>query len=824
MGGEIQKHFCKSVIGLFICIVVFFGLCSLQSFAQQTGAPGQDTDSSNISELIRISDSDGKQVKSGAFRVGNAGTIDISSSFEVFGDVHGSGSLLVAAQGVCNYTDGDNNSVLEPSCAFSNTEERHPTFVADVNAHYVGVGTNIVQGKLSVYSGANEFVNGALYATSSSSYGVWGVAQADNMAGIFGIAFEPYSVAVFGKSIDKYSWGVSGFSDSTGSAPAGLFWGNVIVTGGYIQGNASGLYRVSSINDASLAVSQGGRGLGVWGNKNPITIGATSTTQVTEGFPFTSGERIRSFSVFIRPKGSGNYSLLTSAFPVTASMTTAALTFVNTSGTEYEAKVFAHIENTLSITVQHITSDGAAYAVNNVQPVQFSGSGLYELKASVGPGQSPTFTWQFDTSSPRGQLCYKQSDGIAVNCVPPNSGPIDAETVYYKFPPSYTGNTWQDQIKVTWSGSEDVTRTFTIKVIDIQVSSAPILAQYNAGNGTVLQTQIPFTYKTPSGSGDINELSAEVVVPESESVRGNESVGLAVAGDGTPVLVYTAPGINLDSEALGSRGVTAPIALYPATNPEVKKLVTAYLVPEITVLTKYITGDQNGVDTNTVGVSRPLTVDAIIGGYTSPQGTLSCDGCFAGKVDLPAAFQTESLGAGNIAITWHPPTGYPPELSVVKNKTIYVSTLVASDATGSRNTNIVIPVTVDFGENTATILSQLPAIAYQLNRTVPIAITDYSLNLHVKGGNARVTAITSVGNNNTSEVTFNSDSCNGGSPFTLSVRNPGDLREEKNISVSVTGCVANTCTNCSGCPDDLKHCDSCCDIYVIGDPDQGGGV
>ncbi|MFA5030709.1 MAG: hypothetical protein WC495_03910 [Patescibacteria group bacterium] len=810
MGGETQKHFWKSIIGLFFGIVVFFGLCSLQSLAQQTGAPGQDTDSSNISELIRISNPDGKQVKSGAFRVGNSGTIDISSSFEVFGDVHGSGSLLVAAQGACNYMEGE-NSVLEPSCAFSNTQERHPTFVADVNANYVGVGTNIEKGKLSVYSGANEFVNGALYATSSSGHGVWGVAQAANMAGVFGIAVEPNSVAVFGKSIDKYSWGVSGFSDSTGKAPAGLFWGNVIVTGGYIQGNASGLYRVSSINDASLAVSEGGRGLGVWGNKDPITIGAASTTQVTnaDGFPFKSGERIRSFSVFIRVKNTGNYVLLTNAIPVTASMTTTALKFVNTSDIEYEAKVFAHIENTLSITVQHITSDGGVYAVDNIQPVQFVGSGLYELKASVGPGQSPTFTWQFDTSSPKGQLCDKQFEGVAVNCVPPNSGSIDAETVYYKFPPSYTNNTWQDQIKVTWSGSEDVTRTFTIKVIDIQVPSAPILAQYNAGNelATASRVPIPVTYITPSGISDVSELTFVPVIPEGESSRGNEAAD--------PISGYRAPGINLDDEALGSRGVTAPIAIYPTTNPEVKKLVTVYLVPEITVLTKYISGDQNGVDTNTVGVSRPLTVDAIIGGYTSPQGTLSCgdNDCFEGQVNLPAIFQVGSLGAKNIAITWHPPTGYPPELSVVKNKTIYVSRLVASDATGSRNTNIVIPVTVDFGVTGAELtqlLSQLPATAYQLNRTVPIAITDYSLNPHVKGGNARVTAITSVGNNNTSEVTFNSDSCNGGSAFALSVRNPGDLREVKNIVVTVTGCSAHTCTNCAGCPNDPKHCDTCC--------------
>lgn len=808
MGGQIKKHIIRDILLLGLGVFAVFGLFSLQSHAQQTGAPGQDTNSSNISDLLRITDPDGIQVKPGALRVGNSGTLDISSTFEVYGDLHSSGSLLIVAEGTCN----DATNTLEPACTFSTIGQKYPTFVADVAQNYVGVGTNNPTGKLALYSQQNEFVNGAVYATSTAGNSVWGVTSANNAAGILGLAINPNSVAVYGKSIDKYSRGVSGFSNGTG-APAGLFWGNVVVTGGYIQGNASGLYRVSSINDSSLTVAEGGRGIGAWANGEPIIVNAStnSLNPQTIALPFNSGERIRSLTVYARVKDTGSYKLLDSTMPITVSMTPQQLTFTNSSASQYQVIVFAHIENTLSITIEHPGTNGAIYAVNNTQPVLYAGNGLYEMRANVGPGLSDEFTWKFSTPSPRGQLCYKQSEGVAVNCVS-TSGAINAETVYYKFPASYTGNyTWQDPVEVTWAGSTDVVRTVNLKVIDIQTPTTPIVAQYNAGNGTVPRVNIPVTYKTPSGIGQISELTFEPVIPEGESPRNIEDIDSS--GN------YRAPEIALDDlAALGSRGVTAPISISPTTNPGAEKIVTLYLVPNVNLQTHYAFAaapQTDAEDTNTTAASKPLNVVATITGYNgaTPANTLTCSGCTSGTSSPWGFTKTASnLGPHLIQVTWTPTSGYPAGVQLVKSKTVYVSTLVAANASGAYNTNIVVPVTVNFnatGTELATILSALHPSVYQLNQTVPVG-TDYTLNPTVKGGSGHVTGITSVNNNNVSEITFNSSSCNNGSPYSVSLRNPSDLREEKTVNITVTGCPTNTCTNCSGCPNDLKHCDPCC--------------
>ena len=812
MGGQIKKHFIKDMLLLGFGVFAVFGLFTLQSNAQQTGPPGQDTNSSNILDLLRISDPDGIQVKPGGLRVGNSGTIDISSTFEVYGDLHGNGNLLIVTQGVCN----DANNALEPACAFNTVGEQHPAFIADINQYqlplrnYVGVGTNYPAGKLSISSQQNEFLNGAVYATSTAGDGVWGVSSANPAAGIFGLAINPNTVAVYGKSVDKYSRGVSGFSNGTG-APAGLFWGNVVVTGGYIQGNASGLYRVSSINDSSLSVSEGGRGLGVWGNGEPITVDAnTSVNPQTIQLSFNSGERIRSLTVYMRVKDTGSYTILDSSMPVTVSMTPQQLSFRNTSPTEYQAIVFAQIENTLNITVGHPVANGVIYAVNNTQPILYSSNGLYEMSASVGPGLSNEFTWKFSTSSPRGELCNVQTEGEPVNCKSNPNETISGETVYYKFPASYTGDvTWQDPIEVTWAGSTDVVRIVNLKVVDIQTPTTPIVAEYNAGNGTVPRVNIPVTYKTPSGIGQISELTYEPVIPEGEETDARNDIE-DVDSSGN----YRAPEIVLDDFAgLGSRGTTAPVRIYPTTNPEAEKIVKLYLVPNVNLQTHYAFAQSPQTDiedTNTTAASKPLNVVATITGYNNavPANTLTCSGCTSGSIFSKNA---SNLGPHLISVTWTPTTGYPADVQLTKSKTVYVSTLVVpANASGVHDTNIVVPVTVNFnatGPGLATILSALQPSVYQLNQTVPVG-TDYTVNPTVKGGNNHVLAISSV--DNISEITFNSSSCNNGTAYTVSLRNPSDLREEKTVSISVTGCSTNTCANCGGCPNDLRNCDPCC--------------
>jgi|GEM_PF-4853763 len=835
MGGQTKKQLVRDILMLSMAVFMIFGLFSIKSYAQQTGAPGQDTNSSNVPDLIRINDTDGKQVKEGSFRVGSAATIDIASAFEVFGDIHGQGDLLIAALGTCQYVDGNGDPLLEPACGFDTIGESYPAFVADVNKDYVGIGTNGIVGsnnlnsKLAVYSQLNdEYLNGAVYATSTAGNGVTGITEdtTNKKAGIFGLAVNPNSVAVYGKSVDKYSRGVAGFSNETG-APAGLFWGNVVVTGGYIQGNASGLYRVSSINDSSLTVSQGGRGLGVWGNKVPITVEANNpptenTKTTTVDLSLEPGQRIRSFTVFIRAQGAADYTLLNSSIPVTATMTPSALTFINSSNTVYEAKVFAHIENTLSITVEHPTTDGV-FSVNNTQPVIFTGGGLYELKANVGAGQSTTFDWKFDTLKPKGQICQKQSDGVAVNCVPPNSGSITTTdgSIYYKFPASYSGDaTWQDPIKITWGGSSDVTRTINLKVIDIQTPATPIVAEYDAGSNDaegnlVPRVHIPVTYKTPSGVGTVSELTFALVIPEGESTRSVEDVDSS--GD------YRAPDIVLDNAtALGARSITAPISISPVGNPETEKLVTLYLVPHLDIQTTYATdtdGQLAGTESNTVATGLDLNVNSNLFGYNEPptNDTLVCDGCLGGQ-DVPGIFRSTVLGKHTITLTWTPPSGdYPASVQLVKSKDIYVSTLVVSNTSGGRNTNISVPVKVDFGEDLKDAVIALASTAYQLNSTVPVSDNLYystdqavSTNPTLKGGSSRVKAISYPSDtSNVTDVTFYSDSCNSGSPFTLYARNPSDLREEKSIDVTVTGCTSTSCYNCSSCPNGPK-CDPCC--------------
>lgn len=659
------------LLSLIIGVVAFFGLASFSVYAQVTGAPGDDEDAINIPNLLRITDPDGngKQVKHGNLRLGSSTVFDISATLEVFGDLHAQGTLVSSGAGVCD----------DVVCAYTEGAEQYPTFVAQTDADFVGIGTdNPNSGRMAVLARATEnLTNGATYVQSTVDHGVIGVTGAGNKAGLYGIVTNPNMYAVYGKSVDiTTNRGITGIGIA--GSPAGLFYGNLLITGGFLQGDASLLYRVASINDTSLPATEGGRGIGAWTNVSEVTIGASGSQEIDTGLD--ESQVIRSIQVLIRKNNGApeSWHILRASDPVdlVVDSGTKKLTFSNTSADTFNIRTIIHVETGVSIAVFH-----EGNPVANSQAVLFEPSGLYELNAEVSSGLSQSFSWKFTSLTPKGQLCEKIGEGLTGTCLSTSSGTIIGADVYYKIPASYAGdNPPTDSIEVVWQGGVgDIKRLINIQPIHI-IPPVNKAIEYNDVSGVDVSAEI----KIPATYGSYVEAYTL------ESPRGTASI--SAAG------VYQAPNIGLDQD-LGPLGPEEKIRV-TLLGTGISYVYSVWLVPSIVLDTTFpddlatpLDAPQVGLSTTTTIENKPLDIDSQVSAnpYAS-NAALSCAGGCVEPDILPPVFLTGSLGAQQLVATWTPNAApYPAGFSYAKSRTIYVGRLTGSGS-GTVPRNVVFRV------------------------------------------------------------------------------------------------------------------------------------
>lgn len=759
-----------------VAIGAFFAFSGVV-YSQSTGAPGLDTDAENVSGLIRVDDEDGTglQIKSGSLRIGSAKTIDLNANFEVFGDLFGHGSLLIAGDGVCQTS----------SCKFSDEGTvKNVPFLVQKDDDFVGVGTNNIvdsnvsgysPGLLAIYSQENRFPNGAAYATSTSNHGVYAKTSQSLRAGIYSFASGAYMYGVFGKAVDIENRGITGIKPDGGTI-AGLFKGNVLVSGGFMQGNASGLIRVGSINDASLPAGDGGRGLGAWATRQDIAVPAKSTT--VYAMNLGDGELLRSLDILVAEDGSTEYRtygthVRFSLTPISVTYNAEELTIINTSIFAYNVRFVAHIETGISIRVTH-----GFDTVSDYQPELYKSGDFYKLTADVSASVK-NFSWKFVTSPARGSLCGADQNGNVVTSTCTKDGTITGQTIYYQQPSAYSGTPPSETFKIRWEGGTgDIFRDITLQLVDVKAKTN--VAEY--GEDTALSV-----ISTPAPS----YVQYSLVNAKRDAVENLTSNG-----------VYTPPAISLFSE-----GYDEKVTVRATYEDKLSIEYDVYIVPRINVTTKFPDGPQAGQASSTVANGLALNAEVALSGlevgvnpsYATISGacinadSTSCTSELVKNSNSLFVLTPNSIQTKTLAFTWTPPVAevqpngvYPSSLSftddLVNPHEVYVSKISSSG--GGTGTPRDITFTITGWENSTGLLSTLLPMN-ELEFTNPFA------NQHIGGYGTLGSIINTAPNITTARIISTA-----ASNYYVKGRNPNDYRDTSQQTVVVPG--GSTCTCVKG--------------------------
>lgn len=795
-----RVSFQRMVFVVFGVVVMGFSFFSYIAHGQSTGVPGVDIDAENIPSLVRVEDVDatGKQIKIGRFRVGSAQTIDLTANFEVLGDLHTYGSLLVAASGVCS------SSV----CSFSSDGQKYPPFLVQIDQDFVGIGTNnndetngtlkdgYTPGTLGVFSGIDEFENGAVYVTATSDHAIYGQTAANLRAGVFGYVSSADSYGVFGKAVDVNNRGVVGINKSAEDAVAGYFKGNVVVTGGFLQGNASELLRVASVNDGFLPASDGGRGIGAWATRQDITAGPNTTT--TYAINIGEGEILRSLDILIADTNSPEvYKTYGSHISevgdankivVTHSTDDKTISIFNPSPTiTYVVRFMAQIETGVSIRVSHDST-----SISDLQPILFESSSNYELTAEVS-ATAQTFKWKFITSPVRGSLCEIANPN---NCI--TTGEISGASVFYKQP---TGPFSESNpppavtIRVTW-GTESLSifRDITLQLIDLQpVTSLGGYVTAEYGTNTQLTVSSLYDENTYNGSGLVYFLPLT-------SPRTGEN--LSTTGE------YTPPTEGLFS----SPGFEEKVNVTARFDNKFDFSFDVYIVPRINVETRFPddgTSQENQVS-HTVAVGQDLELEVgVVGVYEVAYEDTQVACTPASSCGLTENTSTYTLNATEIgekviSVSWEAPTGesYPASFVYTRPPVSVYASKIESSGGGSGAPRTITFTVQGYTGGIGTLNTFLPVnnVAF----TLPIS----SYNNHIGSGGAISTIYISAPSSTFAYFT----STSAGATYSVVGRNPNDLRDTTTQTITIPG-GTEPCIDCDKyCPG--ASCPACCSIII----------
>ena len=763
---------------------------------QPPGSTNPDS-SSNISGLIRLAPVSGTgQFKSGSLAVGTSTIANIAQRFEVYGDTKVVDSFLVGTSGTV-----DMNTYQLPCYTTPGDSVSNPVFyVRDANNVYIGGSSALacaVAAKLTVSSGDNEYPDGAIYSTSNLKNGVWGYSSDANSAdgtiaaGVKGQVGTTGAVAVYGEAVDYRNTGL--FAQASAGAIAALFKGNVTVEGGYLQGNGSGLYRVSSLYDASLPTN-GGQGMGVWA-KRDISV-ANGTSNIALGL--ATGELVRSYSVMVNVLG--NYQLYTqAAFPkLQILLSGSQIQFTNTSGSAYTIRLLMHIQSGASIVINTYYPGAAApKAAGDDIPVIFDAGKTIDLEGSIPNAADKTFKWSF-VGTATGKLCVTGT----TNCIT-GSGDITStnQRVTYQMPASTAQ--LSATIKVEWLNDPrdpNVSRQFRIDMVDVQKQVQNQAIEYNATN-----VSLPFNVQIASDADPALNLST-LTFALKDTVQGAESVSQNTSSSAK----YNAPNLPLNS-GLVNRHIAVALAAEPLAN----KVFSIYLVPSMAISTTFPSGPQVGQATNTVakgtvGSPFPLNVNVTLNGEPNAGlNSMQCQGgvgsCTGSSSPWSISYTSLlSIGQQTINMVWTPNTilvgtdKYPNGFSYSKSKTVTVGTLTLTGPSSGASGTFTATTS---GYATAFLNTALPA--NQVNSGTWSATG----NQEVGGSTAgTITQIVTSGTNQTL-ITFSTSSTG---TYTIFARSTQDMRDVKSMNITYTSGGGCTCT---------KGTEICC---VNGNKETGG--